>query len=388
MKSSIKRLSVTLTLLLINTSSWAASLGPNFNTVIVFDRALDVTISAQFDTPPDDVTSCFVAEVSQGGNRFDMNRLQIDVKPTDKPLSYIVRVRSTTSVTEPWAKLVIHSTCGPKIMRTYDFLTELSSIPDSPNTETKVAMATVGISEPESAKGILHQSSNIQTTSKQHTQATKTDSPNQRKQILTYKASGIARSTKQITAKKVPIQGHLKSTKELQPNINGSPRLILESAPLLVENQISLKLTTDLPAPSKSSAAEPPKNVESMTQARAIWHTLNAKTEDLTADAMKLQHTTAQLAAQNKTNLDLRSKLQLAEQHTYSDSLVYALSALLTLALAAIAWPWLKNRKVSQAGYAWLGEGNDQQKAFVKTAAMLDATETMATNSSSKSAST
>ncbi|MBK7503498.1 MAG: hypothetical protein IPI14_13545 [Polaromonas sp.] len=127
MKSSNKRVSIALTLLLISTSSLTASLGSHFNTSIVFDRALEVTIPAQFDTVPEDVTTCFVAEAYQGGNRFDINRLQIDVKPTDKPLQYVVRIRSTTPVTEPWAKLVVHNTCGPKFMRTYEFLTEFSS---------------------------------------------------------------------------------------------------------------------------------------------------------------------------------------------------------------------------------------------------------------------
>lgn len=71
---------------------------------------------------------------------------------------------------------------------------------------------------------------------------------------------------------------------------------------------------------------------------------------------MKLQDTTVQLAAQNQNNLDLSAKLRVAEQHTYTNSLVYALGALLALALVAVAWLWFKNRKASQAGYAWLGE--------------------------------
>ncbi|MBK7026351.1 MAG: hypothetical protein IPH40_05220 [Polaromonas sp.] len=107
---------------------------------------------------------------------------------------------------------------------------------------------------------------------------------------------------------------------------------------------------------SNSDAEETLEHAQSMAQARAIWHALNAKTEDLAADAMKLQDTTVQLAAQNQNNLDLSAKLRVAEQHTYTNSLVYALGALLALALVAVAWLWFKNRKASQAGYAWLGE--------------------------------
>ncbi|MBK7503497.1 MAG: hypothetical protein IPI14_13540 [Polaromonas sp.] len=159
--------------------------------------------------------------------------------------------------------------------------------------------------------------------------------------------------------KKVPLQSNLKSAKELKTsvaNANGAPRLVLENAPLLTENQIMLKLTTDLLMTSKTSDVETPEHAQSMAQARAIWHALNAKTEDLAADAMKLQDTTVQLAAQNQNNLDLSAKLRVAEQHTYTNSLVYALGALLALALVAVAWLWFKNRKASQAGYAWLGE--------------------------------
>lgn len=360
MKSSNKRVSIALTLLLVSTSSLTASLGSNFNTSIVFDRALDVTIPAQFDTVPEDVTTCFVAEAYQGGNRFDINRLQIDVKPTDKPLHYVVRIRSTTPVTEPWAKLVVHNTCGPKIMRTYEFLTEFSSnpTPNIRNADTAGAVTTVGIKEAETVKRTLTQNPDVQTTGTQSTRAA-IGTASQRKLTAPTEVVNMARAKRTITTKKVPLQSNLKSAKELQPSsakTNGSPRLILENAPLLAENQIILKLTTDLLAPSKTSDVETPEQAQSMAQARAIWHALNAKTEDLAADAMKLQDTTVQLAAQNKTNLDLNAKLQVAEQNTFSNNLVYALGALLALALAAVAWLWFKNRKTSQAGYAWLGE--------------------------------
>ena len=358
MKSSKKRVSIALTLLLVSTSSLTASLGSNFNTSIVFDRALDVTIPAQFDTVPEDVTTCFVAEAYQGGNRFDINRLQIDVKPTDKPLHYVVRIRSTTPVTEPWAKLVVHNTCGPKFMRTYEFLTEFSSNPIVKNAETTNAATAVGIKEAESVKSNLIQSPDVKTANKQATRAT-TDASTQRKQTVKNEAFTVARSKKPNAPKQVPLQSDLKSAKELKTsvaNANGTPRLVLENAPLLAENQIMLKLTTDLLMSSKTSDVETPEHAQSMAQARAIWHALNAKTEDLAADALKLQDTTVQLAAQNQTNLDLSAKLRVAEQHTYTNSLVYALGALLTLALAALAWLWLKNRKVNQSGYAWLGE--------------------------------
>ena len=361
MKSSNKRVSIALTLLLISTSSLTASLGSHFNTSIVFDRVLDVTIPAQFDTIPEDVTTCFAAEVYQGGNRFDMNRLEIDVKPTDKPLHYVVRVRSTTSVTEPWAKLVLHNTCGPKIMRTYEFLTEFSSnlTPNIRNADTAGAVTTVGIKEAETVKRTLTQSPDVQTTGTQTTRAT-IGSASQRKLTAPTEVVNMAIAKRPFASKKVPLQSNLKSAKELQPSTaktNGSPRLILENAPLLAENQIILKLTTDLLASSKSSDAEETlEHAQSMAQARAIWHALNAKTEDLAADALKLQDTTVQLAAQNQNNLDLSAKLRVAEQHTYTNSLVYALGALLALALVAVAWLWFKNRKASQAGYAWLGE--------------------------------
>ena len=358
MKSSNKLVTIALTLLLVSTSSLTASLGSNFNTSIVFDRALDVTIPAQFDTVPEDVTTCFVAEAYQGGNRFDINRLQIDVKPTDKPLHYVVRIRSTTPVTEPWAKLVVHNTCGPKFMRTYEFLTEFSSNPIVKNAETTNAATAVGIKEAESVKSNLIQSPDVKTANKQATRAT-TDASTQRKQTVKNEAFTVARSKKPNAPKQVPLQSDLKSAKELKTsvaNANGTPRLVLENAPLLAENQIMLKLTTDLLMSSKTSEVETPEHVQSMAQARAIWHALNAKTEDLAADAMKLQDTTVQLAAQNQTNLDLSAKLRVAERNTFSNDIVYALGALLALALAALAWIWLKNRKVSQAGYAWLGE--------------------------------
>ncbi len=214
MKSSNKRVSIALTLLLVSTSSLTASLGSNFNTSIVFDRALDVTIPAQFDTVPEDVTTCFVAEAYQGGNRFDINRLQIDVKPTDKPLHYVVRIRSTTPVTEPWAKLVVHNTCGPKIMRTYEFLTEFSSnpTPNIRNADTAGAVTTVGIKEAETVKRTLTQNPDVQTTGTQSTRAA-IGTASQRKLTAPTEVVNMARAKRTITTKKVPLQSNLKTPK-------------------------------------------------------------------------------------------------------------------------------------------------------------------------------
>ena len=44
----------------------------------------------------------------------------------------------------------------------------------------------------------------------------------------------------------------------------------------------------------------------------------------------------------------------MAEEKKFANPLVYGLLALLMLTLAGLAWMWVRMRKNSQAGYAWL----------------------------------
>ena len=66
----------------------------------------------------------------------------------------------------------------------------------------------------------------------------------------------------------------------------------METFDLADELQVMLKMSTALLTPA---ALDTSANAQALAQAAAVWRALNAKLEDVAADAQKLQATAAEL---------------------------------------------------------------------------------------------
>lgn len=96
-------------------------------------------------------------------------------------------------------------------------------------------------------------------------------------------------------------------------------------------------------------------------QAIALWKALNAQPEALLKDSEQLKTLEseaaalrAQAAKDRAAAAQLQQQLELAEQERFPATIVYALEALLALALLLAAWMWMRLRKASQhAVRAW-----------------------------------
>ena len=111
---------------------------------VVFGRPLDLTVQARLDAPLDESSNCFSAEIFQGDTRLDGSRIRVEVKAAANPLEASIRIRSTATITEPWAKVILRSNCGTKMSRQYDFLTDfVADLPPSmPNARLPVLAST------------------------------------------------------------------------------------------------------------------------------------------------------------------------------------------------------------------------------------------------------
>lgn len=367
------------------------SLGQSAGSV-VFGRPIDLTIQARLDNPLEEPSNCFSADIFQGDARFDSNRVRVEVKAGANPLEATVRIRSTATVTEPWAKVILRTTCGAKVSRQYDFLTDFV-------TDTSVnAINTAGTAS--TPNGRLPTVAAIQTDSPESILSLKpltANQPNNRSiAAQSAKAANIKRPKAAVAANtkssdiapritssdngasvatppartdKLQLSNKL-TAKSSKPAIqsakaaDGKSRLKMETFDLADEHQVMLKMSSALLSPV---ASDTPVNAQALAQAAAVWRALNAKPEDVAADAQKLQATTAELQSvkdsAQKASLSLQERLRVAESKEFANPLVYGLIALLALCLAGLTWLALRLRKVSQPDYAWLQHASAENGA-------------------------
>lgn len=375
MKHPNRLLSAAIALLLVPISGFSISLGQSTGAVI-FGRPLDLTIQARLDGPLDESSNCFSAEIFQGDARFDSSRVRVEVKAAANPLEAQIRIRSTATITEPWAKVILRSNCGTKMSRQYDFLTDF--ITDSPpgmsNTRlpvlasvargTQEQQPAVVLSPPGSLTSAAADKVSTVTSSTVRSTAikqglVKAAPPREARSTTTVKTNtDDATSLTAITPAARPDK--LKSTKKLAAKATsiaeGKSRLKMETVDFADERQVMLKMSTALLMPVVSDT---PANAQALAQAAAVWRALNAKPEELAADAQKLQATVAELQSVKNRALNeqasLQERLRVAEQKEFANPLVYGLLALLVLTLSGLAWMGFRARKSAQAGYAWLG---------------------------------
>ena len=381
--------------LLVQTGGLAMSLGQTAGSV-VFGRPIDLTVQAKLDAPLEEPSNCFIAEIFQGDTRFDGNRIRVDVKPGTNPLEATVRIRSTSPVTEPWAKVVLRTTCGSKISRQYDFLTDFATdAPVNPAVNTPNSrLPTVAVTSADSPESVLslkplatNQTGDKATVAQTDKAPNNKNKPSKSLVAIAAKTSSAVpsvpaqglvpnnTSTSPARSDKLQLSNKLaeKNNKASKPTIqvaDGKSRLKMETFDLADEHQVMLKMSTALLAPSPT---DKPADAQALAQAAAVWRALNAKPEELAADAQKLQATAAELQrikdSALKTSASLQERLRVAESKEFANPLVYGLAGLLALSLAGLTWLYLRLRKVSQTGYAWLR--SDSQEAPLQVAEPL-----------------
>lgn len=337
------------------------SLGQSTGSV-VFGRPIDLTVQARLDAPMEEPANCFSADIFQGDTRFDSSRVRVEVKTATNPLEAFIRIRTTAPVSEPWAKVILRSHCGSKMLRQYDFLTDfVSDIPAS-NPNSRLAMvAPARVDVQDSAITLAPLSSTKATPAKQAVekqQQVKADPKDTKRAVATTGTpadNGVSMASSLQPLRPEKLKSTAKLSTKTVPAADGRARLKMETFDLMNEQQVMLKMSTALLSPV---SLDTPANAQALAQAAAVWRALNARPEDLAADAQKLQATAAELQSTKDNAIKIRASLQerlhIAEEKQFANPLVYGLLGLLALTLAGLAWLFVQVRKGTQPGYAWL----------------------------------
>ena len=328
------------------------------NGTAVFGRPLDLSIPVRLESSTEDIANCFSAEVFQADVKFDAGRVRVDVTPSSNGLNAVVRVRSVTSVTEPWAKLVLQSNCGSKISRQYELLTDFVS--DLPSANTQATTAEL-LNLTNNAPVISAAAASQRTESSPIAQAPREASVSRPAPAAPVSNWTVNRAQAKIKTepkvvakienKMAPVASATATQNTLASAGKTTSKLKMETFELTDERQVLLKLSSAMIAPTGTTRT--PEEIQSLAQATAVWRAINGLPAEVTpAKKAELEANAAAMAA-------LQAKLQATQKKEYANPLVYGLGALLALALGSIAWMLLRMRKPAPNDYGWLEEKVD-----------------------------
>lgn len=285
---------------------------------------------------------CFTADVFHADTQVVPDRVRVVIEPGGSPQEATLRIRSAAVVDEPVVTIYLKSECSQKLSRRYVLLSEVptalsesgrnpgmtvagrtvtSEAPTLPSTGTAVASDAGPVSTPDRAGGGTASSG----------------------------AAPVATRTRPGTSpalapSRPPSVVRKKPTAEV-----ARPRLRLDPLEFAPERDPALKSTAEL-------LTTPLDNDPKRAAAAALWRAINAQPTDVLRDAQRLQDLERDLKALRDQTLraqtgiaDLRSQLQQSETQRYANGLVYALMAMLVLALAVAGYLWNRLRRGASA---------------------------------------
>ena len=337
MKSAEKSLKCLLgaLLMVLAANALAASLGRVRGAAIV-GGPLDVTLSAQLDGAENPSSVCLSAEVFFGDSQISPDKVRTSISPGAGAGEVLVRIRTTVVLDEPVVTLYAREGCQQKNSRKYVLLAEMlgdNSVPVPSTFVQAPAVAAAGTAAPSQA------------------------GPSKAKP-QTRPSTAMAFSLTMPPARRVGKQAPPPA-----PVRKPGPRLQLAPVDLAAERDPALRASPEL-------LTLPSADAQQRASAAALWQALNAQPQDMVRDSQRLKSlesdVAAMLAQSRKTEqavTDLRGQLEQARQERYSNWLVYALGAVLLLALLAAGFFWRRDRQHALRLSHWWDKEAGQGKA-------------------------
>ena len=337
MKSAEKSLKCLLgaLLMVLAANALAASLGRVRDAAIV-GGPLDVTLSAQLDGAENPSSVCLSAEVFFGDSQISPDKVRTSISPGAGAGEVLVRIRTTVVLDEPVVTLYAREGCQQKNSRKYVLLAEMlgdNSVPVPSTFVQAPAVAAAGTAAPSQA------------------------GPSKAKP-QTRPSTAMASSLTMPPARRVGKQAPPPA-----PVRKPGPRLQLAPVDLAAERDPALRASPEL-------LTLPSADAQQRASAAALWQALNAQPQDMVRDSQRLKSlesdVAAMLAQSRKTEqavTDLRGQLEQARQERYSNWLVYALGAVLLLALLAAGFFWRRDRQHALRLSHWWDKEAGQGKA-------------------------
>lgn len=328
----------------------ALTLGAARGTVV-----LGAPVSLAFEVRPDPGqsldASCVAVKLLAGGSEFATGKVQ--VIPVASGSSPVLRVRAAVPVMEPVLTVNITAGCQGSVTRSYTFLSELPA--EAPRSAQPVDIqqlaGNVGVRQ---AVGRIAEVDAANAAPRRAPMRKKADQPQVdratqvRRALRPLPTAAPAVSRSPETLRSAPLLGAAAT------EAAAGSRLVMEAFDLSLDANTALRLSRDLP--SFADPVEPQKR----EQAAALWRALNLSSDVqqlqtwVTEQEADVQKQKAAAASDRAAANELRERLQQVEAERFSPLVVYALGALVALALAVIAWLLRrKSREAAAPADAW-----------------------------------
>ncbi len=331
---------VGIALLFVALSAQALTLG-RIRGAALIGQPLDMVIPVQLDAGEDAASLCFSADVFHADSRQDAARVRVSVEPTAQALSVGVRVTSSAIIDEPVVTIYLRTGCGQKTTRRYVLLADLPSelaasplpfvVPanlpplarvaavEPPATSASAAEQPDGAVAPSTrraSKVTASQAKAPRSDSAAEPAATPKAAPRPARRVIKEAATAARGADAATTRKKAGT---------------GRARLKLDPLELLSDRVANLDSFMTF-EPSEDALRE------------------REKVQKLEADVKALR----EAAARNQASvLDLRARLQKAEEQRFPSGLIYGLLGAVLLALLALGWYFYRQRQTRATGGDW-----------------------------------
>ena len=339
-------------------SASALSLGASRGAVVL-GAPVDLSFEVQPDPGSDVASSCVSAQLMSGDTAVSSGKVSVTPLPDLRGRPSAVRVQAAFAVDEPVLTVTLSAGCSGKVTRTYTFLAELPAT--LPRSAAPLNVARLPSPEPAAGTGAAR-----------GPQAEPRQRPSAPESAGASGAGAVSAATAPVPAsapapRAVPPARERKSARPaptvpaVPPSAPSAPqrtdraRLVVEPLDLWVEHPVALRTSPELSSmPSDQPTAQ-------RAEAAAAWKALNAQPGDAAQQDERLKALEADVAAvraqaarDRAEAARLQQQLEQAESERFPASWLYALAALLVLALLLAAWAWARMRHASEkAVRAW-----------------------------------
>ncbi len=352
----------------------------------VIGRPLDISIQAVLDPQEDPSASCVEADVFYADTKLARSRVQVSAEKIGAGQEAVVHVRTSVPVDEPVVSIYVRAGCQLKNEKKFVVLADLISEQAPSAAQAQIASPVVRqvVPAPVTARSAVPPTAEGSSPAIAGPLATRR-SRSRAATAARAEPGAVAADRQTATAPAVPKEAappvtsraqRAKEARDAKAAAKGGARLKLEPLDLAIERDPALRASPEMLSTPSASPQE-------RSAAAALWRALTAQPQDILRDAEKLQTLEASVRAlqtqsqKNQLAIEtLNGQVKQAESERYANLLVYALAALLLLAVAALAYfvrGWMVLRRVGEADLPWWRKNEPLEKGWGNSAPDIDA---------------
>jgi hypothetical protein len=366
--SNVRQLWIGSILLSTALSSSAITLG-RYSGAGVLGSPLDIRVQAMLSPGEESGDICVSADVLYGETKLSPGAVRATLQRATPDAQASVRVQASVPIDEPVVTVFVRAGCTAPFTRRYVLLADPVS---EPARASSAAAADAGTASPGAASV-----SQLPALPAPGTAAAPAPAP------AAARPSGPGRDTAAPGAVAAPRNTETAAGSRPAPapraraprasSVVRKPVAPAPTAPRLELDAIDLSLAIERDPVLKLSPSllsEPATSEDARAAAARLWRAINASPQDILRDADRLEALSAEVAALRESQTsnqdtisELSSRLEQSRQWQW---LVYALGALLVLALLALLWLWrqqgLRPRFADDKAW-WAQEGAEKAPA-------------------------